>query len=196
MIRPGERGLEDDVLWSGLNEHVRETLGFAGVSKMLGARDDETAKERWLGRVRGELDALGRLVPLTPHGHARVAVGDGVAVQFGIHEAIVVVEGKAHVRTMIAFHPAAVVLAAVGHARWGSRWDEALAERVVARTVVRRDDPGTDAELFPWVGQKPGSPGPWIAAVSADEAQAAARAEDLGIVGVTSVFHTFEEHHP
>jgi hypothetical protein len=134
------------------------------------------------------LEALVELVPVTSVGPARFAVDDRVAVQFDIHEVVVCVDDVPRVRTMIAFDSAAVVVSVVAAERWGERWTDFVHTRGVPRTVVRLDGGDFDAEIFPWVAQRPGTPGPWTAGASEQDATIAGMAEDLGFSRVAPKF--------
>lgn len=183
---------DDDSLWIGLQEYVQATLGEVGISKMLGVRSDEDAKKLWASSVRPVRARLRGHLALVEAGPARVRVDRAVAVQFGVNRAIIEVDGRPEIRTMIVSDPAAVALATVGSARWGGPWDARLNEWGTTRPVVARDGLGDDVDLFPWVAQNPGAPGPWTAAASAAAARRAAIAEDAGFERVSSLFEEFE----
>jgi hypothetical protein len=185
--------LDDDFLWSGLTEHVHATMGIVGIAKMLKAPDDATAKEQWAGRVREVLQRLAVHVSVAPDGPARFTISDHVAVQFGIHEAVVLVDGDHRIRMMIGFDPAGTLLSTVGFARWGSRWDDDLASGVAERTIVFREGPASYAATFPWVAQNPGGLAPWTCAATAEEARRAGLVEDLGFAGVAALFQKLQK---
>ena len=187
----GSGPLNDEHLWVGLNEHVRSTLGVVGVSKMLGARDDQDAKAKWVSRVRPELEMIARRAPLTEVGPARFALENGITVQLRIHRVTVLRDDVPRISAMIAARPAAVTLAAVGRARWGSDWRRALEALGSARRVVAREDIDPDVTVFPWVAQNPGTPGPWVSAATAEEARESGLAQDIGSERVSLLFDQF-----
>jgi hypothetical protein len=46
--------------------------------------------------------------------------------------------------------------------------------------------------MLQWVAQNPAGPAPWLTAATADEAQDAGLADDIGYDGVATLFSRFE----
>jgi len=184
--------VSDDALWQGLQTHVRDTMGIVGIPKMLAVQGEDAARVAWTARVRPVLSALAAHVPVTERGPALVGVGDGVQLQFGIHDVVISVEDAPRWRCMILVAPAAVALAAVGRRRWGRAWVEALEAHPTSRPIRPRET-AHDAGEFPWVAQNPGGPAPYTVAVTEDDARLAAHAEELGVQRVSSLFEEFKE---
>ena len=189
---PDASTIEDAVLWTAVNEHMRATRGYVGFSKMLGARDDEDAAGRWLAGVRPILDRLAPIVTVRHTGSARLEIEHGVAMQLHIHNATLLADGVPRLRTLLLLDPAALTLTLVGRQRWGDRWDDSLLRHGSVRPIVPRVH-GSDIEEFPWVAQNPGMPGPWTAAATEVDAELAANAESLGFDRVATLYRTFEE---
>lgn len=185
------RVVADERLWNGLQEYVRQTMGYVGIFKMLGLRSEDEAGPHWLSRVRPMIEALAAVVPASMVGPARLALPDGVSVQLTIHGCIISVADSPRWTTGMNCDPTAVTLAALGRQRWGDAWVGSLGS-APGRPVVIRTPGSFGEETYPWVAQNPGGPAPYTTAASEDDARLAAVAEERGGVAVRELFVEFE----
>lgn len=182
---------EDEQLWEGLTQHIRDTLGFVGVAKMLGARTDHEAMLIWLSSVMPEVEKMARRCKVDVVGPALLAVDESLSVQLDIHHAVISRGGVPRVSTAIRLGLGAIALALAGRARWGDDWSHALEAIGQPRQVVEADPrPGWD--MLPWVAQNPRGPAPSLTAMTPDEARDAGLADDVGYDVVAALFTEFE----
>ncbi len=181
----------DQELWTGLQERVRVTKGYVGLDKMLRQRSEAAAGVAWLASVHPILDALGGITAPLIVGPARIAVADGIEIQFDLFYCVIFVDGEARWSSAIYADPAAVSLAALARQRWSDEWVRAIGE-APNRPIVLSQPAPTSEDSFAWVAQNPGGPAPYTTAASEADARLAAAAEERGSVEVQRLFAEFE----
>lgn len=181
--------LTDEALWAGLESRVFSRFGGpVGISKMMGASDDQDGMRRWAAVARPAIERLDSLFPVSWIGPVRFLIDSDVCLQFDIHGVEIQIEGQTIARTMIALDPVALCVAMIGVRRWGPTWGGVLATECSPRRIARRDEPLLTRSELPWVAQNLGGPAPWIVGATESLARIAGLSEDMGAERVIELF--------
>ena len=166
------------LLWERTEAALFERHGGpVSAAKFLQQPDRSAAAEYWTRYAVEMLKAVPENARLGASGSPTVLFPPDVAVTFELHSVTISSNDQPELSTLIRPLAAATITDALGHARWGARWDELIATNAAKTGPVVHTD--GDRE-FPWIAQNPPVPGPWTSAKTEELAHRAARAEALG----------------